>query len=103
MYPPTGKLTVYLENLVTVASILIILAVSMERFWAVYYPLKTHTSGSKSKAMITMAVIWVTSAAVTSPFLVSRVLLHVYFFYLKSLSHTRGPPPRILSPCEHEV
>ncbi|KAH9520455.1 hypothetical protein Btru_060826 [Bulinus truncatus] len=66
----TGKLTTYLENLVTVASILIILTVSLERFWAVYYPLKTHTSGSKSKAGITMAVVWVMSAAVTSPFLV---------------------------------
>ncbi|KAI8792714.1 neuromedin-U receptor 2, partial [Biomphalaria glabrata] len=72
------KLTVYLENLVTVASILIILAVSMERFWAVYYPLKTHTSGSKSKAMITMAVIWVTSAAVTSPFLITTVVDQQY-------------------------
>ncbi|CAL1526019.1 unnamed protein product, partial [Lymnaea stagnalis] len=63
------KLTTFLENLVTVASILIILTVSLERFWAVYYPLRTHTSGSKSKAGLTMAVVWITSAAVTSPLL----------------------------------
>ncbi|XP_059175675.1 QRFP-like peptide receptor [Physella acuta] len=64
------KLVNFLESFVTVASILIILMISLERFWAVYYPLKTHTSGSRSKAMITIAVVWVIAAVAASPFLV---------------------------------
>ncbi|KAK3729109.1 hypothetical protein RRG08_005481 [Elysia crispata] len=65
-----GKLVIFLENTVIVTSILIIVTVSLERFWAVYYPLKTYSSGSKSRAMIIMAGVWLTSALVTVPFLV---------------------------------
>ncbi|GFR69509.1 growth hormone secretagogue receptor type 1-like [Elysia marginata] len=65
-----GKLVIFLENTVTVTSILIILTVSLERFWAVYYPLKTYSSGSKSRAMVIMAGVWLVSALVTVPFLV---------------------------------
>ncbi|RUS83404.1 hypothetical protein EGW08_008825, partial [Elysia chlorotica] len=64
------KLTIFLENTVIVTSILIIVTVSLERFWAVYYPLKTYSSGSKSRAMIIMAGVWLTSALVTVPYLV---------------------------------
>ncbi|GFO23868.1 thyrotropin-releasing hormone receptor-like, partial [Plakobranchus ocellatus] len=64
------KLVIFLENTVTVTSILIILTVSLERFWAVYYPLKTYSSGSKSRAMIIMGGVWFTAAATTAPFLV---------------------------------
>ena len=51
------------------ASILIILSVSFERYYAVCYPLKMYSTESRSKALLLMAVMWVTSGLLTSPFL----------------------------------
>nr|KAG5693786.1 hypothetical protein BaRGS_029416 [Batillaria attramentaria] len=64
-----GKLTVFLENMVTLASILIILSVSFERYYAVCYPLKMYSTETRSKAMVLMIVMWITAAVLTAPFL----------------------------------
>ncbi|KAL8560378.1 hypothetical protein ACOMHN_006109 [Nucella lapillus] len=64
-----GKLTVFLENMVCLASILIILSISFERYYAVCYPLKKYSTESRSKALILMLVMWLTAAVMTSPML----------------------------------
>ncbi|XP_041370369.1 QRFP-like peptide receptor [Gigantopelta aegis] len=63
------KLVTFSENLVTHASITIIVAVSCGRYYAVCDPLRTYSTGSRSKTMITMICVWVVVIAVTSPFL----------------------------------
>ena len=55
--------------MVCLASILIILSVSFERYYAVCYPLKMYSTESRSKALLLMAVMWVASGLLTSPFL----------------------------------
>ncbi|XP_071090594.1 QRFP-like peptide receptor [Haliotis cracherodii] len=74
------RLVSFLENFVTHASIMIILAVSLGRFFAVAHPLRTYSSGSKSKAMLIMVVIWIVVLAVTSPFLVMAHTTEEYHF-----------------------
>jgi hypothetical protein len=44
-----GKMVVYMENMVCLASILIILSVSFERYYAVCYPLKMYLTESRKK------------------------------------------------------
>ncbi|KAL8562762.1 hypothetical protein ACOMHN_022637 [Nucella lapillus] len=63
------KLTIYLENMVCMASILIILCVSFERYYAVCYPLQKYSTESRSKAVVLMLLMWLVAAAGNSPFL----------------------------------
>ncbi|XP_041347371.1 QRFP-like peptide receptor [Gigantopelta aegis] len=63
------KLVVFLENLVTNASILIILLVSCGRYNAVCRPLEAYSRGNKSRTLIAMAMLWIFVISVTSPLL----------------------------------
>ncbi|XP_067652705.1 growth hormone secretagogue receptor type 1-like [Haliotis asinina] len=62
------KTVPFVENMVANASILSILAVSIERYRVASRPLSQH-GGSCNAAVKTMVMIWVISAAVASPIL----------------------------------
>lgn len=79
-----GKLTVFLENAVTLASILIILSVSFERYYAVCYPLRMYSTESRFKAMVLMAVMWLVALALTAPFLAIAYTRREYHYVEKA-------------------
>lgn len=66
---PAGRLIPFLELAVAHVSILTILAISFERYYAICKPLKAGYTCTKMRALAIISAIWVVALLVTSPML----------------------------------
>ena len=64
----SGKLIPFLENLASEASILTILAISFERYYAICHPLKAHLTCTFVRMLKVVSSIWLIASLSSSPF-----------------------------------
>ena len=76
----TGKAVPYLENLVTHASILTILSISFERYYAICHPLKAQYTCTTRRTVKIIIVIWICACILTIPFALIAYLEPATFF-----------------------
>ena len=65
-----GKIVPYLENVVAHASILTIMAISFERYFATCRPLTVLYRATTQRTIKILAAVWVTALTATLPFLI---------------------------------
>lgn len=63
-----GKLVPFLENAVAHASVLTILTISFERYFAICYPLKTLYICNTRRSVLIIAVVWIVALVSATPF-----------------------------------
>ncbi|KAK6186498.1 hypothetical protein SNE40_008527 [Patella caerulea] len=73
----------FLENMMTHASILIIMAISFGRFYAVCYPFKAYSGSNSRNKMILIAIMWICAAAFAVPFFLMAETQRQYHFSYK--------------------
>jgi hypothetical protein len=64
----SGRIIPFLENVTIHASILIMLAVSLGRNYAVCHPLKSYSGCSRSRALVVVCVLWAVAILSAIPF-----------------------------------
>ncbi|ESO98260.1 hypothetical protein LOTGIDRAFT_114263 [Lottia gigantea] len=79
------KTVAFLENMVSHASILIIMAISLGRFYAVCYPLKAYSSGNTRRKMILIGCLWIVAAGWAVPFFLWAHTKETYHYIDKAM------------------
>lgn len=82
----SGKLIPFVEFTVAHVSVLTILAISFERYYAVCYPFEAGYTCTKGRAVAIIAGTWILSAVLTSP-----VIFITEFWYTEYMDKTLVP------------
>ncbi|XP_037091281.1 growth hormone secretagogue receptor type 1-like [Pollicipes pollicipes] len=67
--PTTGLMVPFLEQLVVNVSVLTIMAISMERYYAICKPLRAGYTWTKMRALVVIVIVWLAALVTSSPIL----------------------------------
>ncbi|XP_064630052.1 QRFP-like peptide receptor [Lineus longissimus] len=74
------KAVPFIENAVADASVLTILAISLERYYAICHPFRAQYMCTPTRSVKILAVVWIIAAAVAIPFIFYAALRYEEFY-----------------------